>query len=1327
MERVRRKLNFKGMVAVDCEGEGRGRRGGLALLWHEEWEVKVQHFSLHHIDALIASAIMPEWRFTGIYGWPEEVNKVKTGELMVNLHDGTGVPWLCGGDLNLMMWSNEKQGGSEFRYEDAAILRNAMDVCQLDDMHYVGHPFTWTNNQGGEKNLQERLDRCCANQEWKDIFGGSFVTHLEKRRSDHLPILMTLRTSLTTPRDRKKTRIFRFEEMWTKDGACDDIIKAAWCKGADAKENLVRTATKLREWSKGKFGHFAKEMRGYQDQMRSLMEGPQTPEAIAQMRMIDARMDEMESREEVYWRQRSRQDWLKYGDRNTKFFHAKAKQRQTRNSITKITDAGGIEYEEETEIAEVLTQHFETLFSANDCVEMDPVLEIIKEKVPTGLQEMLKAEYTREEVQEALSQMHPTKAPGPDGMCALFYQKFWDIVGLDVTEKVLDILNHGGDVRPLNHTHIVLIPKKKVCESPVDFRPISLCNVLYKLVSKVLANRLKRVLPVVIHESQSGFVPGRLITDNILVAYECFHFLRKKKKGKTGYMGLKLDMSKAYDRVEWDFLEQMMLKLGFPVNFVHLIISCVKTSSFSLLVNGQPARRFTPSRGLRQGDPLSPFLFIICAEGLSSLLRDAEAKREIHGLKIGKRVNSISHLFFADDSLLFTRANEEEVEKILDILGTYEAASGQKLNMEKSQVSFSRNIEQEKQDTLQMKLTFKAVEEHEKYLGLPTYIGSSKKRVFQCIQERVLKKLKGWKESFLSQAGREVLIKAVAQAIPTYAMQCFNIPVSILNEIEKLCRSFFWGQKKEEKKMAWVAWEKMYGSKNEGGLGMRNLVVFNKAMLAKQAWRVLKYPESLMAKVLKNKYFPNTTLMKVKVSPMASFTWKSILSARDLLDKGIRKVVGNGLHIDIWDDPWVPTLPRYRVIPQERRDNRPQMVNEFIGERGWQKGELERWLSKWEVDEIMRIPLPIRHCEDKWCWSHTKNGEFSVRSAYYVELAQRKTNKATASTDVTKQVWKKLWSALVPNKVRHFGWKALHNGLPMRDNLSRRGCVVDNICPMCGSDVETPFHALVLCPSAQVVWKISPLRLVFKEGMGTSIMEWVACLILKYTDEAWWALFWSLLWGIWLARNSWVFENRKLDAMTVVERAQCRVGEFQEAQDNDKVASLVCRGGENRWKAPSDGWFKVNSDAAVFEDGTIGCGGIMRDWLGEVMAATVWLGNGGMAVDEAEAVALRHAVEIAIEAGLRDLVVESDNLKLINHLKKGMKENTSFGNIVADILNLVCVCRRLIFNHVGRNGNRAAHKLAHLSREYSEMRVWIEEVPPGVLGDVMFDLSNLNV
>lgn len=152
---------------------------------------------------------------------------------------------------------------------------------------------------------------------------------------------------------------------------------------------------------------------------------------------------------------------------------------------------------------------------------------------------MLAAPFNGEEVSDALSQMHPTKSPGPDGMCALFYQKYWPIVGPDIVKRVLGILNHGEEIESINQTHIVLIPEKKKCESPGDYRPISLCNVLYKLVAKVLANRMKKILPDIIHESQSGFVPGRLIIDNILVAYECFHYLRKKKKRQEWFLGFK--------------------------------------------------------------------------------------------------------------------------------------------------------------------------------------------------------------------------------------------------------------------------------------------------------------------------------------------------------------------------------------------------------------------------------------------------------------------------------------------------------------------------------------------------------------------------------------------------------------------------------------------------------------------------------------------------------------------------------------------------------------------------------------------------------------------
>uniref|UniRef100_A0A5B7BZB7 Reverse transcriptase domain-containing protein n=1 Tax=Davidia involucrata TaxID=16924 RepID=A0A5B7BZB7_DAVIN len=177
------------------------------------------------------------------------------------------------------------------------------------------------------------------------------------------------------------------------------------------------------------------------------------------------------------------------------------------------------------------------------------------ERVTHSMNTSLLRPFTREEIYTALSQMHPTKVPGSDGMSALFFQKYWHIVGDQVTAAILDCLNGGSFLSKINFTHIVLIPKTQCPEDMAHFRPISLCNVVYKIVAKVLANRLKIVLPHVISESQSAFVPERLITDNVLVSYELNHYLKWKNWGKTGFVSLKLDMSKAYDRMECEYLK----------------------------------------------------------------------------------------------------------------------------------------------------------------------------------------------------------------------------------------------------------------------------------------------------------------------------------------------------------------------------------------------------------------------------------------------------------------------------------------------------------------------------------------------------------------------------------------------------------------------------------------------------------------------------------------------------------------------------------------------------------------------------------------------------
>lgn len=367
--------------------------------------------------------------------------------------------------------------------------------------------------------------------------------------------------------------------------------------------------------------------------------------------------------------------------------------------------------------------------------------------------------FVASEVQKAVFQMGGLKAPSPDGVPAVFFQKAWDIVGQDIVKAVLYFFRNGYLLKEWNYTLISLIPKNECPDKPSQFRPISLCNVIYKIISKCLTNRLKLILQCLVGPYQNAFVPSRIMGDNCLLAHEVLTYVKRRKKGLQRFAVLKIDMNKAYDRVRWQFVSWLLDKMEFPAIWRHWIMQCVTTVSYSILVNGEPTEVFKPRCGLRQGDPLSPYIFILIMEVLSKMILQLEAQKKIMGIRITKNSPSLSHLLFADDSLFCFKADSVACRSIRSTIDTFCQISGEAINFDKCNVIFSPNTPDIVKNELKSILGTPCTDKLGRYLGCDVEVDGRSSHAFEPLVEKVQKKISSWKHLSLSPAGRLLLIK----------------------------------------------------------------------------------------------------------------------------------------------------------------------------------------------------------------------------------------------------------------------------------------------------------------------------------------------------------------------------------------------------------------------------------------------------------------------------------------------------------------------------------------------------------------------------------------
>jgi hypothetical protein len=462
-------------------------------------------------------------------------------------------------------------------------------------------------------------------------------------------------------------------------------------------------------------------------------------------------------------------------------------------------------------------------------------------------------------------------------------------------------------------------------------------------------------------------------------------------------------------------------------------------------------------------------------------LNKAEEDGRLQGVSVCASAPSFNHLLFADDSLILLKVNEENSAHLQNILSLYEDCSGQTVNFLKSIAIFSPNTPRRERKKVMDTLHIETEARNEKYLGLPVYVGRSKKGAFAYLKGRMWGKIQGWDEKLMSRAAKDVLIKACAQAIPTFAMSCFDITKCLCDDMSVMICRFWWAQQKNEKKVHWISWKKMTQPKKEGGLGFRDLYLFNLAMLARQVWRILTDPESLCARVLRAKYFPERSVLEATRVRNMSYTWRSILKGVEVIKKGLIWRVGNGEEINIWNDPWLN-----RDGPKKPITSRGQNIITRVSERinpatgQWDVQLVSDVFYEQDVSTILATPLRIDY-ENFPAWSPDPKGAFTVKSAYKVLAAERDPNEDGAEcSGVPKEenefAWLQLWAQPCAPKTKHLLWRLAHGSLPWKLNYKRRGMEIDTICPMCSRLDEDGGHIFIHCKQVKAVWRLLDLE-----------------------------------------------------------------------------------------------------------------------------------------------------------------------------------------------------------------------------------------------------------
>ncbi|KAI3821231.1 hypothetical protein L1987_08792 [Smallanthus sonchifolius] len=1126
-----------------------GRSGGLCCCWNKDL-FKV-NFSKSGSNFILLNGVWKginsEINLVNVYGPQDNGSKKDLWAELLSLKQNSGGLWIMMGDFNAIRWSGER---TTLNQRDPSMKEFNEFISDANLLEYSmgGAKYTWMRKDGS---VSSKLDRFLVCDSFVCLWPLASVTALDSKWSDHKPIILSCFNLDYGPTP------FRLFNSWLGHGELPMLVYNSWAsksvKGRPdyvLSKKLTILKNEIRAWCIKKKMELEQDEAEIEKQIITLEKkvenmGLSEPEKDKMILMKKKRV-EMENKKKLDLKQRARIKWLVDGDENSAFFHGVINGKKRRNRINGLMINNKWVIDPKLVKKEVLMQ-FKKKFS--DDYPIRPSL--INDNLGTlsdSHRVLLEADFSEEEIKHAIWQCAGGKAPGPDGFSFEFIRKFWNVFKTKFLGFFKCFEKRKSIAKGCNSSFFTLAPKGADPESLGDFRPISLIGTMAKSLGKLLALRLQQVVSSVVGNEQTAFIKGRNIFDGHILVNSIHGWA---KKSSTKLMLFKVDFAKAFDSLNWNFLDSIMLQMGFGARWRSWIKGYLKSGRASVLVNGSPTDEFPMERGVRQGDPISPFLFILAMEGLSAMMRSASQKGLFKGVRLPNSGPTVTHSMYADDVFFIGEWDKENVSNLKRILRCFYIISGLKINYNKSKLIGVGASDQECNEFASIMGCMKDTLPIQ-HLGMPIGANMRLAKNWDPVVLKVKERLNSWKAKTLSFGGRLTLVKAVLGSLPLYFLSMFKAPVKILKELEVTRRRFLWGGNNAKKKIHWVKWDNIIKPRRLGGLGVGGLHTMNHALLTKWKWKVLNDPGSLWARCIKAIHKSPLEYPSDLHKKSISDNWSAIVtvgkdlgSIEESINNLFRKHIGNGAISSFWNLAWFGTIPFRRLFPALFVLDRNKKCR--IADRvhctssgsvtfnwDWKKGA-DAHIRAEEIGDIENMIKNYGFIEgpDKWVWEGNPSGNFTTESCRrWLEDNTMKESKVEV-----------LWLGWVPLTVRCFMWRLLQHRLPMASALKNRGVsIVTDRCPLCLLEVETEDHTFIRCPVAKNIWcriskwmridvtrqvAIQDLAVLIRDAQGTNKIKKIRTLITYCT-----------YWLIWKARNKWIFSQVRSSVENMVDEVK---------------------------------------------------------------------------------------------------------------------------------------------------------------------------------------------